>query len=365
MGESADPGFRLRAIAFVIAATLLCALTLGVTARASASGEGNQSAQATELVRLLNGERAYHGLAPLSVDPFLTSKATDGDVACPNDPTLIAQGRAKDLALNGFVGDYPHQLRLCPEYSVASPLWDWGYHGRIGEIYAWNFSSDTAEPDPSTTYNYRFPYHYGCGDGVWDWIDACPGALTRSYYTAEKAAAGFMSSEHHREIVLGDFDRIGCGGWSAPDSSRHFVCILADSGPNEIVAPPPEVPLPAPTATPTPDPTAPAILDTTRPTVKTRSPGPTALRVWNGASVTVAFSERIRGASATTARLTNLRTGHQISVRVTYNATKRTLTIDPRSRMLGRTGYRVSLSSGLTDLAGNHLRAMSWTFRTR
>ena len=174
-----------RALVLVAAAILGAPLTLRFTPAVSASGDGDQSAQATELVRLLNGERAYHGLLPLSVDPFLTTKATDGDVACPNDATLIAHGRAEDLALNGFVGDNPHYLRLCPAYSALDVmLGDWAYTGEVGEIYAWHYASDSANSDPSTIYNYRFPYHYGCGDGDWDWIDTCPGALTWSYHAS-------------------------------------------------------------------------------------------------------------------------------------------------------------------------------------
>ena len=249
---------------------------LGFTVAASASDDGNQSAQATELVRLLNGERAYHGLPALSVDPFLTTKATDGDVACPNDPTLIAPGRAKDLALNGFVGDNPHYLRLCPTYSALDDmLGDWGYTGQVGEIYGWNNSSDTANSDPSTVYNYRMPYSYGCGDGVWE---DCPGATTWSFRTSELAAGGFMSSPGHRANVLGDYDRIGCGGWSSPDSTRHFVCLLANGGPNDVVAPPPEVPLPTPPPTPPPPPTP--VPDETAPTMTSLN-APTVLTTTN------------------------------------------------------------------------------------
>jgi uncharacterized protein YkwD len=262
-----------RVLAIIGAATLVAGLALGFATAASASGDGEQNAQTTELVRLLNGERAYHGLAPLSVDPFLTTKATDGDVACPNDPVLVAHGRAKDIALNGWVGESVHYLRLCPTYSAldtAQVLW--GYNTNVGEIYAWDYASDTANSDPSTAYNYRLPYTYGCGDDVWN---DCPGATTWSYRTSEIAAAGWMSSPGHRANVLGDYDRIGCGGWSSPDTTRHFICIFANGGPNEIVAPPPEVPLPTPSPTPTPvstpipDETAPAVTSLTASTVVT------------------------------------------------------------------------------------------------
>lgn len=258
-----------RGLILLVAVTLAAPVVLGFTALASASagGEGDQAAQANELVRLLNGERAYHGLLPLSVDPFLTAKATDGDVACPDDADLVAHGRAQDLALNGFVDPSPHYLRLCPTYSIGDVmLGSWGYSGQVGEIYAWNGASDSANSDPSTVYNLRMPYTYGCGDGVWT---DCPGATTWSYRTTEVAAGGFMSSPDHRANVLGDYDRIGCGGWSSPDSTRHFVCMLANGGPNAVVDPPPDVPLPTPSPTPTPDPTP--IPDQTAPIVTSLS----------------------------------------------------------------------------------------------
>jgi Bacterial Ig-like domain len=365
-GNGSRRGFAWRVALTASLALLVAGMTLVAGAAASTTGDGNQTAQATELVRLLNGEREYHGLSALQIDPFLTTKATDGEVACPDDASLVVEGRAKDIALYGYVDPGPHNLRLCPASSIIDVMRTWDYAGLVGEIYAWNSATDSAISDPSEIYNRRFAYTYGCGDGIWD---GCPGTTTWTYYTTAVAASGFMSSPGHRDNVLGPYDRIGCGGWAAPDSSRNFVCILASGGPNPTVAPPPEVPLPEPDPTPAPDPTAgptptPAS-DTIRPSVRSRSPGSLVRGVSAGASVKVVFSERVRGLSRATARVTNLRTGHRIIVSVRYSVTTRTLVIDPRYRLSTRTWYRVDLMPAITDLAGNPLRAISWRFRTR
>ena len=365
-GPGSSRGLGRRAALIASLALLAAGLTFAAGAAASTNGDGSQTAQATELVRLLNGERAYHGLSALQIDPYLTTKATDGEVACPDDASLVVEGRAKDLALYGYVDPGPHNLRLCPASSILDVMRTWGYAGPVGEIYAWNSASDSAISDPSVIYDRRFAYTYGCGDGIWD---GCPGTTTWTYYTTAVAASGFMSSPGHRENVLGPYDRIGCGGWAAPDSSRHFVCILAEGGPNPTVAPPPEVPLPAPDPTPVPDPTASPMPtpapDTIRPSVRRRSPGSLVRGVSASASIKVVFSERVRGLSRATARVTNLRTGRRVVVSVRYSATTRTLVIDPRYRLSAGTWYRVDLTSGITDLAANHLHAISWRFRTR
>ena len=75
--------------AFLTALSLSLSLAWSVPA-ARAAGAGY--AQASELVRLINGERAALGKAPLRVDTFLAQKATDGPVACPNDATKVVFG---------------------------------------------------------------------------------------------------------------------------------------------------------------------------------------------------------------------------------------------------------------------------------
>jgi hypothetical protein len=81
--------------------------------------------------------------------------------------------------------------------------------------------------------------------------------------------------------------------------------------------------------------------------------------------VRIRFSEPIRGVSATTLRLVDLRTGRTVRVRTRrYDPASRTVTLDPYYRMTARTTYRVVIRAGIHDLAGNGLPAQNWTFRT-
>ncbi len=107
------------------------------------------------------------------------------------------------------------------------------------------------------------------------------------------------------------------------------------------------------------------ILDTTKPTIAGRSPLPNATGVARTASITVRFSEPVKGVSATTLRLKNTRTGLWVRAKVSYSAATRSATIDPTLSMYGNERYAVYVGSGITDPSGNKLAASSWSFRTR
>jgi hypothetical protein len=117
----------------------------------------------------------------------------------------------------------------------------------------------------------------------------------------------------------------------------------------------------SPTPTPTP---APSPSDTTAPKVSSRSPGANATGVSRSASVKATFSEAVRGISATTFRLRDKATGASVSATVTYDSSARSATLKPGTALgIGRS-YTASLTSGITDKAGNKLGALSWTFTT-
>lgn len=79
----------------------------------------------------------------------------------------------------------------------------------------------------------------------------------------------------------------------------------------------------------------------------------------------IRFGEPGRGVSATTVRLVNLRTGLTVRTKVRrYDATSRTLILDPYYRMAAWTRYRVIIRSGIRDMSGNTLPAQTRTFRT-
>ena len=65
-----------------------------------------------------------------------------------------------------------------------------------------------------------------------------------------------------------------------------------------------------------------------------------------GTSIKIVFTEPVKGVSGSTLRLKNLSTGLWVRAKVTYNATKRTATIDPtivdvpRASLRGRRAAR-------------------------
>ena len=236
------------------------------TARA---GSGPLDAQASELVRLINGDRAAEGLAQLSVDPFLASKARDGAIPCPDDPAQSIAGRAQDFAA---WGDMSHSLRLCaaPAYTLSGTLFvsvlgsAWSYWN-VGEIDLVNGGYG----------NGAFLYTFA-GAQTWQ---------TWTYSTTGNAMMGWRSSSSHWNIIVGSYDRVGCGGW-ASGSSFYYDCLFSAGGssPDGLQAPPTSSPFssplptpsPAPTAAPTANPTVAPPAPPARPTVAPVAPvGPT------------------------------------------------------------------------------------------
>lgn len=100
--------------------------------------------------------------------------------------------------------------------------------------------------------------------------------------------------------------------------------------------------------------------DTTPPTVVKKTPLTYAKR---GSNFTAKFSEPVKGVSGTTMRLFKGTT--RVSAKVTLSADKKTATLNPSRLMKRRAKYTLKLSSGIRDLAGNRLKATSWTVRVR
>jgi uncharacterized protein YkwD len=263
-----------RALALALSACLLAGLAADAPATSAAATFTPAGAEA-ELLRLLAGERAAHGLPALATDPFLMSVARDGAVACPDRSSTMA-GRSKDMALSGY---FSHQLRLCPTYSILDAFWAWGYRDMVYENVSFNGGYDFSS----------FPYQWGCDQQETN----CVGANTNAPTTVAVTAHAFMDSTGHRAAVLAtDVDRWGCGAWESPtpdaDGNRlhYYTCLFvmgpgtmpaptAKPSPAQTVAPTPlptvsPPPIPAPTATPTATP---------RPTVKpVPKPGPVRCR---------------------------------------------------------------------------------------
>ena len=217
-------------------------LALSVPA-AMASGPAN--AEANELVRLINGERAYLGKAPLRTDSFLASKARDGAIACPNNASLVMYGRAKDFAVYGYPAN-SHLLRLCPTYTSMDAMASWGYKGSRGEITALNGGYGTG----------KVAYTYGCTPSV----RTCPGSSTSTYHTTDIAMWDWTSSATHYAIIIGSYDRVGCGAWIGSNGAFYYDCLFSRGGPSHKAASKPAAGAggqgAATTATPSIDPAA-------------------------------------------------------------------------------------------------------------
>jgi hypothetical protein len=202
----------------LLGAVALSSLTLALSlawAVPATFAAGPANPEANELVRLINGERAYLGKAPLRTDTFLAAKARDGAVACPNDASKVMEGRAKDFAVFGFPAN-AHLLRLCPTYSSMDAMKEWGYNGGRGEITALNGGYGTG----------AIAYNYGCNPSV----RTCPGPATSTYYTTDRAMTNWTSSATHYAIIIGNYDRVGCGAWVGSNGAYYYDCMFSRGG---------------------------------------------------------------------------------------------------------------------------------------
>jgi subtilisin-like proprotein convertase family protein len=147
------------------------------------------------------------------------------------------------------------------------------------------------------------------------------------------------------------------GGWSLHIST-------ADPAP---------IPAPAPgTATPP----ATSGTDTVHPRVGATTPGAGAKRVAPGNDVHATFSENVRRSTLTakTVMLVRKGTTARLPATLTYDRATHSVTIDPSRRLRHHTTYRVVVTTGVKDLAGNGLdqkptvagnQKARWTFTTR
>jgi hypothetical protein len=265
----------------VVLGLVLFAASLAWGVPTATASTGPLDAQSSELVRLINGARAAAGLAQLDVDTFLAAEARDGSIPCPDDAKKTIAGRSQDFAAYAAMS---HDLRLCDaaSYTPSSTLFinvlqsAYGY-GSVGEIDLVNSGYGSG----------AFLYTYGS----WQ---------TWTYSTTGHAMLGWATSSSHWNIIMGGYDRVGCGGW-AGDSGYYYDCVFSDGGPNGTVSPPTESPfsnpLPTPAPTPTPVPTVattppPAAAPTTAPVTGSGSGSGSG-----GSSGSTGASEKSAGAS--------------------------------------------------------------------
>jgi hypothetical protein len=133
--------------------------------------------------------------------------------------------------------------------------------------------------------------------------------------------------------------------------TAQLISAIADSAGNPLEA----VSWSFTTAAPPPD--------TTPPTVLARSPLSGATDVDLAANITATFSEDMAPTSINATSVTLSGAG-SVAASVSYNATNRTVTLNPNANLNPSTTYTVQLTSAITDLFGNPLAPLSWSFTT-
>jgi hypothetical protein len=259
--QKAFPRIRVLRNAACFAAAMLAASLLTQLPAAMAAGPAD--ADAREVVRLINGVRAATGKSALNVDLFLASQARDGAIPCPDTAGTIA-GRAQDFAA---YGQSNHLLRDCGvpagTYQLSAVNYidelrsKLGYGAAsVGEIIGMNSG-------------------YGTGQLLYTYSSFS----TWTYSTTGHMVNGWLGSSSHAAIVLGTYDRVGCGAWSPSGSTVYYDCLFARGGPapSGLAAPPTASPFGAPVPPPAPTPVrTPAPAPVTRAPVAA-TPVPTAV----------------------------------------------------------------------------------------
>jgi len=106
--------------------------------------------------------------------------------------------------------------------------------------------------------------------------------------------------------------------------------------------------------------------DTVAPRVISRTPTPDAVEVDPVAPVLVSFSELMNAATITTASVRLREQGASSDVPATVTFLGSTATLTPSAPLAGNRTYQVTITTAVTDLAGNPLAAAdTWTFTTK
>ena len=116
--------------------------------------------------------------------------------------------------------------------------------------------------------------------------------------------------------------------------------------------------------------------DTTPPRVQSTFPGANATGVAPGANITATFSEAMNANSinGTTVKLMKAGTTNLMGAVVSYDATAKKAILNPNANLQLGTKYKVVVTTGVTDLAGNRLdqnsslsglQQKAWTFTIR
>jgi N,N-dimethylformamidase beta subunit-like, C-terminal/Domain of unknown function (DUF4082)/Bacterial Ig-like domain/Bacterial Ig domain len=103
--------------------------------------------------------------------------------------------------------------------------------------------------------------------------------------------------------------------------------------------------------------------DTISPTVTTKTPADGAVNVAQGTAVTAVFSEDLAPGTVDSNSFTLSDGTNLVAATVTYDGPSKTATLTPSSPLTANTQYTATLTTGITDVAGNPLAAaVNWSF---
>lgn len=170
-----------------------------------------------EAMRLINLDRAGNGKSSLYADTKLVNFARDLPWTCPNSSSTTIKGRARDMIDRNY---FSHYISCAgTSYSVITIMKSkLGYTGGRAEIIASNSYGVSATS-----------YSWGCDSAG----GSCNGSTTTPK-TVQSVVYWWMHSSAHRSIILGDYDRFGCGMWRSSGGKNVFVCNFAKGGPNPL-----------------------------------------------------------------------------------------------------------------------------------
>jgi hypothetical protein len=196
-------------------------LSAGPASAQGASATASPDAGA-ELMRLTNLDRLALGHPALAEDPTLAALATDRPFTCPSG--LQPAGRALDLAQRLY---FDHAIPGCATAGTSSVtlldlLPGLGYRNVRAENIGWNAGYGSA----------MVPYTLGCSKPA----SACAGVATPSIADIAAVEQAFLLHPEHRAIILGAYDRFGCGAARTASGTLLVACLFSRGGPSATAA---------------------------------------------------------------------------------------------------------------------------------
>lgn len=196
-------------------------LSAGPASAQGASATASPDAGA-ELMRLTNLDRLALGHPALAEDPTLAALATDRPFTCPSG--LQPAGRALDLAQRLY---FDHAIPGCatagtPGVTLLDLLPALGYATFRAENIGWNAGYGTG----------AVSYTPACDLQT----AACSSVATPSIADVAAVEQAFLLHPEHRAIILGAYDRFGCGAARTAGGTLYVACLFSRGGPSTSAA---------------------------------------------------------------------------------------------------------------------------------